>query len=239
MLHVADNAWLNIDAGETDGEPDELYAIAHAVSVACGGHAGDAASMRRVLTACVRHRTRAGAHPSYVDRDGFGRRPMTIEPSVIEEIVHAQCASLAVVAREVGIGVTHAKAHGALYHAASVDAAVARAVVAGAARALGDRAVIIGPSGSALATAARDAGLTFAREGFADRGVRADGSLVARGDPGALVTDPAVAADRARDLATSDAVDTICVHGDTPNAVAIARAVRAALDDLSVARTRA
>ena len=181
MLHVADSAWLNIDAGETDDEPAELYALAHAVSIACGGHAGDAASMRRVLEACARHGTRAGAHPSYLDRDGFGRRAMAIDASTIERIVRAQCDALADAARDVGVEVTHAKAHGALYHAASADAAIARAFVAGAARSLGDRIAVVGPSGSALEIAACDAGLRFAREGFADRGVRVDGTLVPRG----------------------------------------------------------
>ena len=235
MLHVADSAWLNIDAGETDDEPAELYALAHAVSIACGGHAGDAASMRRVLEACAGHGTRAGAHPSYLDRDGFGRRAMAIDASTIEQIVRAQCDALASAARDVGIEVTHAKAHGALYHAASADVAIARAFVAGAARSLGDRIAIVGPSGGALEIAACNAGLRFAREGFADRGVRVDGTLVPRGEPGALVTDALTAANRARDLAATRAVDTVCVHGDTPNAIAIARAVRAALDEVSVA----
>lgn len=229
MLHAAPTPWLNIDAGELDDEPDLLYAIAHGVNVACGGHAGDRASMRRVIAACALHATRVGAHPSYADREGFGRRATATTPDALDALVAAQCAALDEAAREVGARVVHAKAHGALYHAASADDTTARAFVAGVRRALGDVA-IVGPAASALAAAAREAGVAFVREGFADRGVRADGSLVPRGEPGALVTDPARAAARAIELAMSGAVDTVCVHGDTPGALAIARAVRDALD---------
>jgi len=218
-----EEAWLNIDMGELADEPDELYAIAHGVSIACGGHAGDDASMRRALAACARHGTRAGAHPSYPDREGFGRRATAMSPGAIEEEVAAQCARLAAL----GATLAHVKPHGALYHEACANDAVARAVVGAAARTLGP-VTIVGRASSALHRAATSAGLAFAREGFADRLTRPDGTLVPRGEPGALVTDPAAAAARARELASS--VDTICVHGDTLGAVAIARAVRAALD---------
>ena len=221
---------MNIDAGERDDEPEELYALAHVVNVACGGHAGDDASMRRVLAACVRLGTRAGAHPSYADRQGFGRRALSARPDAIRATVAEQCEALLAIAAAVGARVLYVKPHGALYHAASADRAIADAVVAGAVEVLGYGITVIGPAVGALVDAGATAGLAFAREGFADRGVRADGSLVPRGEPGALIDDPIGAAARARALVDAGEVETICVHGDTPGALAIARAVRAAVE---------
>ncbi len=222
--------FLNIDAGEHPGEPDPLYAAAHAVSIACGGHAGDEASMDRVLRACARLGTRAGAHPSYADRGGFGRRGLGTPAREVEPLVMAQCASLAARARLAGVTISHVKAHGALYHAANEERAIADAVLGGARKALGERILVLGPPDGALRDAALALGLGFAREGFADRGTRADGSLLPRGEPGALLVDPREVAARARALAASGAFDTLCVHGDSPGALDLARAVRAALD---------
>lgn len=220
---------MNIDAGERDDEPEELYALAHVVNVACGGHAGDDASMRRVLAACVRLGTRAGAHPSYADRQGFGRRALSARPDAIRATVAEQCEALLAIAAAVGARVLYVKPHGALYHAAHADDATAHACVAGAVQALGSAIDVVGPAGGALERAARAAGVGFQREAFADRGVRADGTLVPRGEPGALVVDSSIAAARARELAARGDVDTLCIHGDTPGAVVIARAVRDAL----------
>jgi UPF0271 protein len=221
---------LNIDLGELPDEPEELYAWAHIANVACGGHAGDATSIAEALRRCKAHGTRVGAHPSYPDRAGFGRRAMAMAPDALRASVREQCLLLATAARALAVPVTSLKAHGALYHAASRDPAIARAVLDGAIDALGDGLVVLGPEGGALATLACEAGLTYAREGFADRGTRADGTLVPRGQPGALILDPSEAAGVARRLAASGRFETLCVHGDTPGAVAIARAVREALE---------
>ncbi len=221
--------FLNIDAGELPGEPDELYQVAQAVSIACGGHAGDAASMARALAACRAHGTRAGAHPSYPDPENFGREPMDLPAHVLRGEVEAQCRALLLAAVEQGVALAHVKPHGALYHAANRDPELARAVVEGARAALGPNVAIVGPQRGQLAEAARAAGLLFLREGFADRGLLPDGSLVPRGQPGALILDPALAAAQAARLAAAGQVDTLCVHGDSPGAIAIARAVRAAL----------
>ena len=226
---TASRPLLNVDGGELDDEPVELYALADVIHVACGGHAGDEASMERVARACAGVGTRVGAHPSYEDREGFGRRPRTVAPDVLAASIAVQCSRLLAVARHVGIEVVSVKPHGALYHAAHADDAIARACVDGASIALGSAFAVVGPAGGALERAARDAGLRFQREAFADRGVREDGSLVPRGEPGALVLDPAVAAARTRELVARGDVDTLCIHGDTPGAVAIARAVRDAL----------
>jgi UPF0271 protein len=223
--------FLNIDAGEYEDEPEALFELAHVVSIACGGHAGDRASMARALGRCQRFGTRAGAHPSFEDREGFGRRALDVSPEALERSVAAQVQALAAEATALAVPLAYVKPHGALYHAADRDDALARALVRGARLALapgGASLTVIGPGAGALARAAREQGLPLAREGFADRGVLPDGSLVPRGSPGALVTDPAAAAQRTRELYCL--VDTVCVHADTPGSLAIARAVRRELD---------
>jgi UPF0271 protein len=219
---------LNLDAGERDDEPEELYALADVVHVACGGHAGDEASMERVARACLRLGTRIGAHPSYEDREGFGRRARVVAPDLLATSIADQCTRLRAIVEREGASLVSAKPHGALYHAAHADAAIARACTEGITRALG-KVPIVGPAGGELERAARAAGTAFLREAFADRGVHPDGSLIPRGEPGALVADEVVAAARTRQLKARDDVDTLCIHADTPGATAIARAVRAAL----------
>jgi len=225
---------LNIDLGELPDEDELLYTTAQVANIACGGHAGDEHSMRRALEACARHGTRAGAHPSYEDRANFGRHEFQVAPEVLRAQVAAQCARLGVLASEVGVPVRYAKPHGALYHASNREPALARAVVAGVVEALGSGITFIGPGAGALRDAAREAGLAYAREGFADRGTRPDGSLIPRGQPGAVLSDPAVARENALRLASGGTVDTLCVHGDSPGAVAMAREVRAVLDVLAL-----
>jgi UPF0271 protein len=221
---------LNIDLGELPDEPEELYALAHVANIACGGHAGDAVSIAEAMRRCKAHGTRVGAHPSYPDRAGFGRTAMAMAPDALRASVREQCLLLATAASALDLQVTSLKAHGALYHAASSDPVVARATLEGAVDALGTGITVLGPDGGALATVARETGLAYAREVFADRGTRADGTLVPRGEPGALIIDPSEAASVARRLAASGRYETLCVHGDTPGAVAIARAVRKALE---------
>lgn len=219
---------LNLDGGEHETEPPALYALADVVHVACGGHAGDAASMARVVRACLESGTRIGAHPSYVDREGFGRRARVVPADVLAAQVEDQCAALRSVAEQLGAAVTSAKPHGALYHAAHADPVVARACVEGIARALGN-VVVVGLAGGALEAEARRRGHDYWREAFADRGVRADGSLIPRGEAGAVLDDPREATARARTLVESGAAETLCVHADTPAALMIARAVHAVL----------
>jgi UPF0271 protein len=224
---------LNVDLGELPDEPDALYAYAHVANIACGGHAGDEASIRRAVERCLRHGTLVAAHPSFPDREGFGRRPIAMPPAELRGAVAEQCARLGRVAAPLGQRVERVKAHGALYHAMRDDVATATAVALGACDALGAGITLVGPPEGELPAVAAKAGLAYAREGFADRGTRPDGSLVPRGEPGAVLVDPAAAAARARALAAGGRIDTVCVHGDTPGAVDIARAVRAVLDDLA------
>jgi len=221
---------LNIDLGELPGEPEALYALAHLANLACGGHAGEAASLALALERCARHGTRVGAHPSYADRPGFGRTRLQVPPPRLAEQVAEQCALLAGLARERGLAVGHLKPHGALYHAADAEPALAEAVLQGGRAGLGGPFCAVGPEGGELQRAALRLGLAYAREGFADRGLGPGGHLLPRDRPGALLTDPAAAAAQALRLARTGAVETICVHGDTPGAPAIAAAVRAALE---------
>ncbi len=222
--------WLNVDLGELPDEPEAIYACAHVANVACGGHAGDEATMRRAIDLCARHGVLLGAHPSYPDRAGFGRRRISMTADTLCALVVDQCSRLATIARAKGRSISFVKPHGALYHAAGGDAATAEELVRGVLRVLGPDVILISPPRGALLEAAAAAGLAFAREGFADRATREDGTLVPRGEPGALVVDPGAAAARAADLAERGEVETLCVHGDTPGAVAIARAVRDVLD---------
>lgn len=220
-------ALLNLDAGEYPDEPAALWAVFDLLNIACGGHAGDAASMAHVVGWCAVTGCAIGAHPAYPDREGFGRRTIAIEPAALTATLTAQCAALAAIAGRHGRAVGHVKPHGALYHDAARDPAIAGAVVDAAVAALGASVVVIGPPDGALRAAAVARGLGYAREGFADRRLRPDGSLVPRSEPGALLDDPRVAAAQAARLAAS--VEMICVHADTPGALAIARAVAEAL----------
>jgi len=215
---------LDIDLGEIEGEPEALYACAHLANVACGGHAGDRASIERARELAVAHGTRLGAHPSYPDRAGFGRRAMTMPVETLAASVRAQCELFASVS-----AAGHVKMHGALYHAIDRDESLALAVLTACRDVLGTIDVL-GPPDGATAIAARALGMPFLREGFADRGMRADGSLIPRGEPGALVEDALVAARQAETLARSGRFDVLCVHGDGANAARIARAVRDTLD---------
>lgn len=223
---------LNVDLGELPDEPDELYAIADVVNVACGGHAGDDASMARALRLAREHGAVVAAHPSYPDRDGFGRTTVAMTPGALTESVRAQCAALARLAWEAGVRVAIVKPHGALYHDVTRDRALADAVVRGARRGLGEKEpTFVGAAGGELEACAEALGLPFDREGFADRGYR-DGRLVPRGEPGALITDPEAAAEQASALATTGTIETLCVHSDTKGALVIARRVKDVLAGL-------
>lgn len=220
---------LNIDVGELPDEPAILVDAADRVNVACGGHAGTDVTMHAALRRARVAGTRAGAHPSYVDAAGFGRVALDVPSSQLVADVRDQCARLLGHARSVGIALEHVKPHGALYHRAAADPAVARAFLDGVVQALG-RVAVVGPPSGALRVDAERRGLPYLREGFADRGLAPDGTLIPRGAPGAVIDVPEEAAAQALRLAATGEYDTLCVHGDSPNAVAVAQAVRAALD---------
>jgi UPF0271 protein len=218
---------LNADVGEGFAADDELLPLLTSASIACGFHAGDAVAMRRTCAAAAAAAVRIGAHPSYLDRGGFGRRELGLEPPHVADEVAYQIGALVGCARLEGAQVAYVKPHGALYERCRNDEAMAGAV-AGVAHAFDAGLKLMCPPGSALAVAAAARGLGVVAEGFADRRYTADGSLVPRASPGAILTlEEAVA--QAVSLAAAERFDSLCIHSDTPGAVEIARAIRAAL----------
>jgi UPF0271 protein len=241
---------LNSDVGEGFGvwhlgDDEALLAIVTSANVACGFHAGDAPTMRRVCEQAAALGVTVGAQVGYRDLAGFGRRRIDVDPGELSDEVLYQVGALDAFARAAGTRVAYVKPHGALYNTAVHDEAQARAVVR-AVRAYGGSLPVLGLPGSALLSAAEAAGLPGVPEGFADRAYTPEGALVPRSEDGALVTDPAAVAERAVRMAVDGrvvAVDgsvvavevaSLCVHGDSPGAVPLARGVRDALTGAGV-----
>ncbi|MBE3562671.1 MAG: 5-oxoprolinase subunit PxpA [Hydrogenibacillus schlegelii] len=236
---------LNADVGEAAGEAAalELELLSHlsSVNVACGFHAGDPDGMVRTVRAALAAGVAVGAHPGLPDRFGFGRRWMDLAPAEIEAIVLYQLGALAAIVRAEGGRLAHVKPHGALYNRAADDPAVAAAIVRSVLKFDAGLFLYV-LAGSTLERAAREAGLRVVREGFADRAYTADGRLLSRRDPRAVHRDPTRIRAQALHLAAGEAfpsadgtpvrmaVDSICLHGDTPEAVAHARVVREVLE---------
>ncbi len=217
---------LNCDMGELADAPEELLMpLVSSANVACGGHAGDRASMERTIRLAMQHGVAIGAHPGYPDKPNFGRLELPMPPEQIEQSVYDQIVALESVAEALGCPVLHVKPHGALYNAAVRDGSVAAAIAAGVRR-WNERAPLVGLAGSLMLRTWQDVGSPVFAEAFADRTYEPDGTLRPRRLPGALITDPAQAAEQALRLARSGAAGTICIHSDTPHAVEIARAVR-------------
>ncbi|MGH7898182.1 MAG: 5-oxoprolinase subunit PxpA [Candidatus Binatia bacterium] len=236
---------LNADVGE--GYDDEsLFPYVTSVNIACGGHAGDDASMSAAVASARRFGLSVGAHPSYPDREHFGRRTVAIPEADLERSLTDQIATLARIAATEHVELAHVKPHGALYNLAARDLGTAR-LIARAVRGFGPRLGLVGLAGSRLLEAARELELPAFAEAFADRRYAADGSLAPRTLASAVVEDPEAAAEQAlrivrdREVSALDgtviriSADTLCVHGDTPHAAAIARTVRDRLRDAGVA----
>jgi UPF0271 protein len=236
---------LNADVGEATEESAvarerALIGLATSVNVACGGHAGDDASMTATVAAALEAEVRVGAHPSYPDREGFGRQPMRMERPELLSALGEQLRSLGRVCEAAGTTIESVKPHGALYEEVGKGGLVYEVLRDAMRDTCGPGTALVLPSGCrALAMVLRDV-VPARAEGFCDRAYRSDGGLVDRATPGAVLTDPDAAAAQALGLArgavvASDGcvltmwVDTLCIHGDTPEAVAIATAVRAAL----------
>ena len=241
---------LNADVGESFGPyviGDDERMLPHVTSanVACGCHGGDPSVMRRTLRLAAACGASPGAHPGYADLMGFGRRDVAMDPRELEDLVVYQIGALAGAAAAEGTRLRHVKPHGALYNRAARDRRLADAI-ARAVRAVDDGLILFGGSGSCLVEAGEAHGLRTAAEVFADRAYRADGALVPRREPGAVITDPAVVAARALRLVRDGEVaaidgevvrlrrDTICLHGDTPGAADLAAALRARLEEAGV-----
>jgi UPF0271 protein len=221
---------LNSDLGESVdgrlmGDDAAMFPLITSANIACGYHAGDDETMLASCRRAVEHGVAVGAHVSYRDRAGFGRRSLDVAAADLTADVAAQLAALDRIARGAGARVAYVKPHGALYNRIVHDRNQAAAVVE-AIGAFEPRLPLLGLPGSAALELAATAGLPVFREAFVDRGYRADGTLIPRGEPGALLEDLEEIADRAVDFARTGAADSLCVHGDTPGAVTMARLVR-------------
>ncbi|HWG47141.1 MAG TPA: 5-oxoprolinase subunit PxpA [Gemmataceae bacterium] len=216
---------LNCDLGEGCPHDAELMPLITSANIACGFHAGDAATAHATLMLAARHGVQVGAHPGFADREHFGRLelPQT-EPQIFAECVY-QIGALAGLARTVGVSLRYVKPHGALYNMACRDDAYARPIVAAVAL-FGLELMALPESRLEALSAGR---CPFVREGFADRRYLPDGSLVPRSRPDAFVMDPAEAVRQAEWLLREKGVRTLCVHGDNPAAVAFVRDLRDAL----------
>ncbi len=226
---------LNSDLGEGVGDDAAIFGLVTSANVACGGHAGDEDSMRACVALAIEHGVSLGAHPSYPDREGFGRRDQELDAGELRDEILRQVEALAAIATSAGTRPCYVKPHGALYNRIVLDPVQADAV------ALASRDAglpLLGLADSAIHSAADRHGVGFFREAFADRAYLPDGTLAPRSIEGSVIADPLVAADRAVRMAVDGTVvaldgtvlrvelDSLCVHGDTPDAVAMAAAVR-------------
>lgn len=237
---------LNSDLGEgfgawAMGEDEAMLSIVSSANVACGFHAGDPNSILKTLRAAGGRNVKVGAHVAYPDLVGFGRRDMDMAADDLTASVVYQIGALQALAAAAGTRVSYVKPHGALYNRIAFDAVQGGAVIEALVK-LDPTLALMALAGSALVARAREAGLTVVEEAFADRAYTADGALQSRREPGSVIHDPAIVCERMVRLARTGqivAVDgsivrldatSICVHGDNPAAVAIARAVRSALE---------
>jgi 5-oxoprolinase (ATP-hydrolysing) subunit A len=244
---------LNCDMGElpeaiADGTQESLMPSLTSVNVACGGHAGDARTMRATIEQALRWKLDVGAHPGYADRANFGRLELQLPPEEIAASVFEQLQALAEVAAACGARVTHVKPHGALYNQAATNRMIAQTIADGVARWNRD-VVLVGLAGSLMLQAFRAAGFRVAAEAFADRRYEADGTLRSRKFEDALIRDPAEAGQQALRIAERGSViacdgteiatnaQTICIHGDTPGAPSIAATVAKTLRDAGITLT--
>ncbi|MDQ3779520.1 MAG: LamB/YcsF family protein [Chloroflexota bacterium] len=241
---------LNSDLGESYGAYQigfdaELFPLISSANVACGFHGGDPRVIERTIAAASAERVAVGAHPGYPDLVGFGRREIDATPDEIRTDTLYQLGAIDAFCRAANLRLQHIKVHGALYHRVIKDHALARAVV-DAVIAFDRDLILLAQPGTSFFDTAEAAGLKTAREGFADRAYNADGTLVARRIPGAMIENPEIAAERASRLVTEGLVETIdghdlaltidslCIHSDTPGALAMATAIRRRFDEAGI-----
>jgi UPF0271 protein len=237
---------LNSDLGEGCDSDDAMLAIVTSANIACGGHAGDDETMRRTLSAAIERGVVVGAHPSYPDREGFGRRRIACAPADIRRFVREQVETLMRHAAALGTTVRYVKPHGALGNDGAADRTIAEAVLDGMADIVADLAVLA-ISGTELERAARERGLPAFPEVYADRAYTNEGFLVPRTQPGAVIEDIGAAVSRLGDYVATGNMAThagasirlagvsICVHGDNPHAVDMAAQVKRMLERRGVA----
>lgn len=230
------NIDLNCDMGENIGNDADIMPYITSANIACGFHAGDADTMRETVRLAKRYGVAVGAHPSWRDREGFGRREMSLPAEEAEALVREQVEALAAIARAEEVELRHVKPHGALYNQSARDRELANAV-ARAVKTVSGELVLVGLAGSGLVEAGLQVGLRVADEGFPDRNYNPDGTLIPRREPHAIIGSPEEVAAHALELARSGVafggrrvrVETLCLHGDHPRAAENARRVREAL----------
>lgn len=232
---------FNCDLGEGCGDDAAIVPLLSSASIACGGHAGDAGSMRATVDLCLRHGVAIGAHPSFDDREHFGRRAFPVTPVEVTALVARQIAALAGVCMEAGARMHHVKPHGALYNLAARDRGIADAIAAAVVE-IDPSLVLYGLADSQSTAAAEAAGLRVAHEAFAERRYERDGTLASRAHADAVIGDIDSALRQVRSMLREGAVvartgervpiraDTLCLHGDRPDAAMFAQALRAALE---------
>lgn len=216
---------LNCDLGEGVDNDEAIMPYITSANIACGFHAGDEKTMRETLRLAKRFGVNAGAHPSWDDRENFGRREMSASSEEVDKLVFEQIQTLAGIAKEEGVTLTHVKPHGALYNQSAKDVELAKAI-AWVIKSISVDLILVGLAGSRSIEAGREMGLRVASEGFPDRGYNADGSLISRLLPGALIEAPEDVARHAIELVKTGRLDTLCLHGDHPNAAANAKMLR-------------
>ena len=232
---------LNCDMGENIGNDESIMPYITSANIACGFHAGDENTMRETVRLAKRYGVAVGAHPSWNDREGFGRNEMTLPPEEVEALIFEQVRALAKIAKAEDVELHHVKPHGALYNQAAKDRELANAIARAVKRVSGEL-VLVGLAGSALVEAGIEVGLRVANEGFPDRNYNPDGTLVSRKQPHALIELPGEIASHAIELVQNGIdfngsrvnVDTLCLHGDHPRAGDNARVVHDALKTYGV-----
>lgn len=233
---------LNCDMGESFGSYSmgndaEIMKLITSANIACGFHAGDPDVMARTVSLAKEQGVVVGAHPGFPDLQGFGRRELSLSPDEVVHVIIYQIGALDGFAKVSGTKLVHVKPHGALYNMASDDVELARAI-ARAVAAYNDELILVGLAGSELVKAGREVGLHTANEGFPDRAYLSDGSLMPRSQPGAVLHEPEVVARNALRLVREELIvkgetilmDTLCLHGDNPEALRNAQAVRRVLE---------
>lgn len=233
---------MNADMGEYADEAQRgveaaLMPLISSCSIACGGHAGDATTMRETVRRAIEHGVSIGAHPAYPDREGFGRRSLSFDPDELQHSLRTQISALKTILQEEGGVLRHVKPHGALYNDASKDERLAEIVASAV-----EEAILVGAPGSRLEKAARESGIAFAPEGFVDRLYLTSGALTPRSEAGAIITSIDARAAQALAIAEGEpfngmdgalriTVKTLCIHSDSPGAVETAQCVRQNLID--------
>jgi UPF0271 protein len=233
------NIDLNCDMGENIGNDEDIMPYITSANIACGFHAGDSKTMQTTVRLAKKYGVAVGAHPSWLDVEGFGRREMSLPPDEVGALILYQIGALYAIAKEERVQLHHVKPHGALYNQAAKDDILANAIARAVKRFSRDL-ILFGLAGSSLIRAGMEAGLQVANEGFPDRNYNPDGTLVSRKEPHAIIHFPDEVAKHALDLVQHGIlfgdvrvkVDTLCLHGDNPEAAQNAKLIRDAFENL-------